>query len=65
MNWRMWPNCVVVEMNSNAVGLTGRRAALENGHQRRGQDGAFIQQSEHADRGGHVDRRECVGGVAR
>ena len=65
MKRRMSPIWAVVEMNSNAVGLTGRRAAFENGCQRRGQDGTFVQQSEHADPGGHVEHREHVGGLAR
>ena len=39
MKRRMPPIWAVVEMNSNAVGLTDVVRAFENGCQRRGQDG--------------------------
>ena len=65
MKMRTSPIWAAVEMKSNAVGLTVVVRRFENGCQRRGQDGTFVQQAEHADPGCHVEHREDLGRVAR
>ena len=52
-------------MNSKAVALTARVVPLEDRRHRRWHHRTFVQQSEHAGPGWHIEHREHVESVAR